>query len=284
MCSCNGERAKTVGVPFVNLYIRMTDRCQANCPFCVFHNDKSTEKFDLYKLYYCLSNILQEARVSKIAFTGGEPTFYMSEFLEALRIVRELAPTTHVTVNTNGTALTKLMEPETLSMINCVSVSRHHQSDEINAKLFRMDTHPSENKIIEEFPDKLKLHLRCNLISDKVNGVRGPDDIKKYIDFYDELGVMDFGFVSLMRVNKFCRELYVDPLTPGQLKKYPDFRLSAARKRGKTCSCYNYLVKTDAGNLVRVYSRADNDVENCDSMLVYDVNRLKIGFNGEVLK
>jgi molybdenum cofactor biosynthesis enzyme MoaA len=283
-CTLNGSQRKAKDLPYVNVYIRMTDRCDANCPFCAFHSNLFKEKFDLYKLYYCLNNIKEHVYVNKIAFTGGEPTYYMSEFLDALTTVRELFPTTHVTVNTNGVNLLRLMEAETLGMINCVSLSRHHQSDEINTALFRISSPPSENKIIEEFPDKLKLHLRCNLISGKVNGVCGPAEVKKYIDFYDEFGVMDFGFVSLMKVNKFCQDLYVDPLTPGQLKKYPDFRLSATRKRGKTCSCYNYLVKADSGNLVRVYSRADNDVENCDSMLVYDVNKLRVGFKGEVLK
>lgn len=111
-----------------------------------------------------------------------------------------------------------------------------------------------------------------------------PEEVKQYIDFYDNIGVMDFGFVSLMGVNRFCRDLYVKPLTPTSLKEHPEFRLTATRTSGKTCECYSYLVRAGSGNIARVYSRSDNEAENCDSILVYDVNKLRVGFKGSIIR
>ena len=52
-CSFNGEPGNPIDVPYINLYVRLTNVCQAKCPFCEFHG-KDEHKFnvDKFLLYY----------------------------------------------------------------------------------------------------------------------------------------------------------------------------------------------------------------------------------------
>ena len=44
-CSFNGDFTEKTK-PYINLYIKITDICQANCPFCVFHKENH-QKFNI---------------------------------------------------------------------------------------------------------------------------------------------------------------------------------------------------------------------------------------------
>lgn len=52
-----------------------------------------------------------------------------------------------------------------------------------------------------------KIHLTCNLIRGIVDSEKA---VIAYLEKAKSLGVYDVGFVSLMKVNKFCEDNHVD--------------------------------------------------------------------------
>ncbi len=269
-CSLNGG-AKEKNNPYVNLFVRTNDACNANCSFCEFHK-KETKEFDIYKFYYILDYLKnKKVYVNKINFTGGEPTLYWDNLVRIVKMAKNKHPRSYLTLNTNGFNLERI--EEIISILNSVSVSRHHYDMDKDKIIFKTNNFIS-NKKIANFPNKNKLHLRCNLIKGYIDN---EIEIKKYIEFFSDLGVIDFGFVSLMLLNDFCKENFVD-------FKDLDIKFSVSKERTEEliqCSCRNFLYTTEKGNMVKLYSRWLGNCNANYSTLVYDVDTLTYGFGGE---
>ncbi len=214
----------------------------------------------------------REISINKINFGGGEPTL---DFNIVKNILPHLNPSTYVTVNTNGFNLD--IFKSVIDKISCISLSRHHYDDATNNKIF--GTAVASLKEIGEFDEKKKLHLRCNLIKGFIDS---QDEAIKYIDALSSVGVFDFGFVSLMKINKFCEDNFIDYNT-FDFDKTNRTRTCYTQERKGICNCKNFLYYTNGGDLVKMYSRVNHDVLFEASNLVYDIDKLKQGFNGEVV-
>lgn len=268
-CSMNGKKPVKID-PYVNLYLNITDVCQANCEFCEFHKS-SSRKFSVEKFKIVMKELKErKIPINKINFSGGEPTLELDLIEEVLSLIEDQV---YITINTNGIYLNKISKSKLLEKISCVSLSRHHWKDKQNEEIFKSHQ-VAKYKDIKFFSDKSKLHLRCNLIK---NYIFDDAMIRKYVEEMSNSGVYDFGFVSLMKINDYCNENFIDS---SRLRFDFRSREISNQKRLGVCSCKNYLQYSSDGNLVKLYSRINNDVNFDANTLVIDLDTIKQGFNG----
>jgi sulfatase maturation enzyme AslB (radical SAM superfamily) len=216
-------------------------------------------------------------RINKVAFTGGEPASKFDELKSAIIQVSKLLPKTDITINTNGINLYKFTE-KLLKKISVIALSRHHYNDKENYRIFRTDRIPSF-KNIKDFPNKKKIHMRCNLIKGFVDN---KESLVKYIDYFSDIGITDFGFVPLFLLNDYCRDNFI-PYEETGIDSLPNSRVVRSWTYDD-CHCKNYIAYTEKGNLVKYYARSNREPGTCESTVVYDKDRLRVGFNGEVIE
>jgi molybdenum cofactor biosynthesis enzyme MoaA len=267
-CSFNNSSPQKID-PYCNLYIRMTDNCQANCKFCTYHSPK-TPPFDFNKFEDVLKYLKEKkVKINNINFTGGEPALYFDELQKTIAMIRVNYPKSPITVNTNGFNLDKIHQ----LVVDAISLSRHHYDDKKNQEIFGTDLVPNLKDL-----DLSKVHLRCNLIKGYIDS---QEELIKYIDEFAKFGGWDFGFVSLMPLNVYCKKHFIDY----SLLKFEETigTKLAYFQTYPNCSCKNFIHYTKRGELAKVYSRNNENYSGCDSSLVFNVNELKIGFNGAVL-
>ncbi|MCK9476554.1 MAG: hypothetical protein M0R46_11575 [Candidatus Muirbacterium halophilum] len=115
---------------------------------------------------------------------------------------------------------------------------------------------------------KLKAQIKC-------------DCGKLSTDWSASIRCDDVGFVSLMKINDFATEQFVDfekiDLVSDKFHKIKEWKYKDC------CKCNNYLYLTGDGNVVRVYSRCNMKQMVSISNLVFDGENLKTGFLGEVI-
>ena len=273
-CNFNDHVGEKIKVPYVNLYVRITDYCQANCPFCTFHGAPNT--FNGYKFLYTLMRLRKQIKINKVSFTGGEPTVMMPMINLLLKEVKEMDKDIFTIVNTNGYRLNDL----DTDYIDSIALSRHHYSDTANDRLFGNVTSIPSLKTLEKFKHKEKVHLSCNLIKGEIDSV---DECYNFISLMGKRGFTDIGFVSLMPNNQWSKDHFVD-FSAINLNWMKDTFNSTNWSKGTACKCSNFLTSLDDGTIVKSYARYYADREECEGMLVYDADeKLKNGFCGEVI-
>ncbi len=271
-CQFNDEPIRDIK-PYINLYIRLTNNCQANCKFCEYHShDKQV--FDLNKFKKVLSYLQENnIRVNKINFTGGEPAFDLNILDIVYGTIKATHPYVELTINTNGFNMDKVFEN---FYFEYYALSRHHYSDDKNKEIFGASV-PSFDEI-KKYSDRDNIHLRCNLIKGYIDS---KEEIITYIEKFSDIGIIDFGFVSLMQLNQYCIDNFID-YNVTQFDVIENMKLNFQQKTNG-CSCKNYLYSTRNGNIVQLYSRFNEDYTNQYNTLVFDVNKLTVGFGGEVI-
>lgn len=273
-CSLNGLSQEN-NDPYVNLYVRVTNHCQMSCPFCEFKNNKDDTKFDFYKFYYVLSEIVKKVPINKISFTGGEPTLdlLLNRYLEC---AKSICPNSFVTINSNGYNMDKI----DFRYVDSLALSRHSVSDiQLRNELFLGNS--VTNDFLAKFSKakKSKVHISCNLIKGYVDS---PETMYEFISHYSSLGFHDFGFVSLMDVNEYCTDRFVD-FSSVNIESMPHTIKSRSYNFESSCRCANYLCYTDDGEVNQLYARYYCDRKKSQPCLVYDINCLKQGFTGDVI-
>lgn len=271
-CSFNNEPVCAIK-PYINLYIRLTNGCQASCKFCEYHSqDKQT--FDLKKFEKTLYHLKENnIRINKINFTGGEPTLDLNILSIIYSIIKKTYPHVELTINTNGYKIDEIFEN---FYFEYYALSRHHYDDNKNKEIFGVNV-PSFNDI-KKYSLNDNIHLRCNLIKGYIDS---KEEVVNYIEKFANIGIMDFGFVSLMQLNKYCIDNFIN-YNITQFNTVKDMKLNFQQKT-EGCSCKNYLYSTKNGNLVQLYSRFNEDYINQYNTLVFDVNKLTSGFGGEII-
>ena len=281
-CMLNGKARMQAKEPYVNIYVRVANDCQANCKFCEFKNI-GPGKFDIDKFRKVLTTIRNEVRITKISFTGGEPTINLKLLKKCLNIVKEIDPTIFTITNTNGLRLVELTDIETLDNI---SLSRHHYRDAEHARIVGT-TQIASAKTLKTV-NKDKIHLSCNLMRGHIDSLAR---VKKYLEHAARLGIYDVGFVGLMKVNQYCNQHYVPfPYLDRSLFD-PDIICNKIwqRKEGEktVCKCRNLLYLPSFGNrVVAFYYRERCKHKACSTVdrdLYFDGQTLKKGFYGKPL-
>jgi MoaA/NifB/PqqE/SkfB family radical SAM enzyme len=273
-CALDDNPPSKIFSPYINLYVQITNNCNAGCAFCCNQN-KNNFIFDIDKFYKVIEEILKTVDIRKISFTGGEPTLYMPFLSKALHFVKEISPDTFTVINTNGSNLVKVGELS--DVLNSVAVSRHHYNDEINEKIFGSSLVATSDDL-KQFPHKEILHLSCNLMKDYIGN---EEEIYKYLEFADSVGCDDVGFVTLMKINNYCEQQFIN-FADLNLKN-DNMYVSKNWNNNGNCKCRNYLYVADSTNVIRVYSRYYVKQNNCESNLVFNGQYLRQGFIGKII-
>lgn len=274
--------------PYVNLFIQLDNRCNANCPFCVYHGEE-VRGFDVEKLGRIIKYLSTEYHIGKLNFTGGEPTIDLVKFREVVDCSKENIDWSwkpEVTLNTNGLHLLDVLDYS--DYFDCLGLSRHHYLDDVNREIFGCNNFADRETIVEfqnHVENKNLLQLRCNAIKGYIdNSV----EIEKYLNHAIDMGVYDCGFVTLMYVNDYCLEHQIDfyemlkglnnTLKVNGFKRYLDLE-----KTNQVCECGNYVYTNNRGEFCKFYNRYFCNHNLTDGQLVYDGENLRFGFGGPVV-
>lgn len=234
-----------------NLSIHVTDKCNADCGFCIAHlrylNDGlvylKPEMRDDDKYYQRLDEVLNLTKYinPSVSITGGEPTVnrklpYILDILSSHDVRKR-------TITTNGTGLFyKAKDNKTVLdaladyKLEHLNISRAHFDSKINADIMVMKEHLMPDGRLEEIIQEAKLkgiktRLSCALLK---NGISKTEDVMKYIEWSLKLGVDNVIFRQLMqfeqnkvepgRIPNYCIEEEVD-LNPlwNEFDKNKDF-------------------------------------------------------------
>lgn len=275
-CGLNGTAGVELTDYYINMYVVLTRNCNVSCKFCTFC--KNGVGFDILKFEEIIKEVTKEFKLGKVSFTGGEPTLNIEDLKSALQILKRYAPYVFTSVNTNGTNLREL---EDILDLDNIALSRHSSLEEENRYLMGVSTKNilSDENILN-FKEKEKLHLSCNLVK---NYVDNSSKIIEYLEFAASMGIDDVGFVSLMPVNDFSKEHFVD-FKSIDFSMYPKVinnkSYSKLESGLEVCRCNNYLYTSKLGGVVAFYSRYVVERDSPSDYLVYEDNKLKQGFNG----
>jgi organic radical activating enzyme len=116
-CGLNNRRHAKITHKYVNIYVKMSDKCQAKCKFCVYHNNNSSFKFNLLKFKQIINKIIDKnIHIHKVAFTGGEPTLDIPLLNKCIHFIKSKSPDAFVSVNTNGLNAHEIEEADSISL------------------------------------------------------------------------------------------------------------------------------------------------------------------------
>lgn len=234
-----------------NFSIFIDDYCNADCKFCVaqlrYEHKKliyKKEKLDYDAYMIQLERVLKEIKLlnPSVSITGGEPTM-SPKILDVIKLVNKYDFRKR-TITTNGSHLLDNIEGKTLiehlieNKYQHLNISRVTEDEELNKKIMRYNSEEGycSNEMIKEILRVTKdtnLHhrLSCLLIKDVIDDV---EKIKRYIDFYQNIGADNFIFRQMMNysedaINKekidYCNENHVElNKIWEEMEKYPVFQ------------------------------------------------------------
>lgn len=218
-----------------NLSIFTDDYCNADCKFCVaqlrFENKgKMYQKCKITndeEYFNRLEEVLKYLKPlnPSVSITGGEPTksYRLPRILELINKygLRKR------TLTTNGSGLLDLMDGKPViqhivdNKFSHLNISRTHYDENINKEIMSYETGYCSNEDIETIvayskANGLRPRMSCVLLKE---GIHTLDDMVKYMEFYQNLGLDNVIFRELMRFSddmnndikkKYCNDNRVD--------------------------------------------------------------------------
>lgn len=266
----------------LNLYIKITDACNAKCEFCSNKETKDNGIIDLNKLKEVLIELKNKDLINRIGITGGEPFLKFELLNNILNLIYEVNPRAMVTINTNGYNLRNILKLDNIDKLEGVHISRHHYDDLINQKIFDLQvaTNKDIEYVINNVKNKKLIRLNCLLMKSNINS---NNEIQQYLEEASKLNIFRVGFVALMPINEYSNKEYIninDVLNTGD--KFLD---SGHYYDYDICECRNGVYIASNGNLVEYYLRMTKNL-SCEysRQLVYTSdNKLKVGFGNDSL-
>ncbi len=262
--------------PFVNLFVKVTNECNAHCLFCsnagCKHGDNS---FNVAKLVAAIQ-LLRESgiRVNRLNITGGEPSV-VQPLIETILLKMEKPEfrDLHLHLNTNG------LLPQSQQLMqhprwDSISMSLHHYDLGKLSELYGC-TIPASALNFAGI-NLQKVNASCNLVAGYIDNA---EEAHKMLDFALDLNIRRIGFVALMKINDFCREHFVD-LEDIHIDDIPHVYFTKSMSRGTDCKCSNYLYNKDL-KVLEIYMRNYANPQYCESSLVYDGQYLRQGFHDD---
>ena len=260
--------------PFVNLFVKVTNGCNARCLFCSNADAKPTNKtFDIDKLEDIVLKLKEQSiKVNRLNITGGEPSVVSSLVENILqRMDGKVFDDIHLHLNTNG-LLPQSQELMRHPRWDSISMSLHHYDIDKLSELYGCKI--PEDAFKFEGVNMQKLNVSCNLIKGYIDN---PEEAHKMLDFALELGIPRIGFVALMKVNDYCKERFID-LEDIHIDTIPHVYFTKSMNRGKDCKCSNYLYNKDL-KILEIYMRNYAKPQYCESSLMFDGEYLRQGFH-----
>ena len=277
LCKLWNEEPGTM-VPQANLYVRVTNTCNAHCKFCEYHG-KQTE-FNIEKFEKALEDLRDRGIVGKIQITGGEPST-VANLYDIVNLIRAYFPDRFIGINSNGYDLLRLIEVKDL--VDNFAISRHHYDENVNSQIFDCNTVPLDNKlrVFIDIVGKDKIHFSCNLIKNYIDNI---NEVKKYLDWVSSIGGNDVGFVTLMDINDFCKENQILFDNIGLENSYGIYKYREYTKCDNCCKCANYMYHCrETNQIVDIYGRFVINSSGSTGLISFDGQNLRAGFNGEII-
>ena len=276
-CQLDELTPQKISEPYINIYVTITNFCNANCEFCCNANNKYNGiSFNFEKFKKVVQEINSNVKINKCSFTGGEPTIQLDNLKKCLNLIKNTNSEIFTVINTNGTNIDELIN--LLPLIDSISLSRHHYNDDVNAEIFHNISVPN-TKDIFNFPNKTKLHLSCNLIKEHIGNIK---EVIKYLEWASTTGCNDVGFVSLMSINEYCKNQFVDFNTLN-FEEIDNVFITKNWNYQNLCRCRNYNYIANNAEIIDVYARYYVNPQYSGNALVFDGQNLRLGFNGEII-
>jgi len=279
-CGFLGRKPIKIDEPYLNMYT-MFKGCNAKCEFCSYM-DKA-KKFNIDKYKEVLEYVVKNVKLKKFNLTGGEPTLNYDLFKEVYDITNSLLDKrTELTINTNGINLHKLVEDKSISdRVNCISLSRHHYLNESNNDIFGVDLITNEE--IKSLQKKMKkkdtITISCNLIKGYIDS---KGEVHKFLDLVADMGIEVVGFVSLMSINEYCEDNFINFNRLGLKSKL--FTMTKEFKHKDICRCNNYMyISEKYDKIIRVYYKNTYKPEFTTGIISFDGENLVNGFSDEII-
>jgi len=122
-CHCSDNAPKF-------LQIKMNNRCNGNCWFCIDKNNLAPQKMNVDKM---ISATLSEEEYQVVSITGGEPFLDFDVLLTLLKGIRPYKK--EIIVNTNGSIISKDKVEKLNSLVDELRIALHHYDEEINSSI-----------------------------------------------------------------------------------------------------------------------------------------------------
>ncbi len=274
-CKYFENDAQEVEEPYALLYVRQKG-CNAKCLFCEYQDDAQT--FNEDKFYKILEELEDKVRVKKVAFSGGEPTLHLDKLSRIIKKTRTVLPGAYIVVNTNGVNLKEVFKDKSLiGIIDNFSISRHHYDDDKNNEIFGTKTISSEDlrKLRKNIRKKSIFHLSCNLVKGYIDS---KEEIFKFLEYSNYMKIKSVGFVSLMPINDFCKDNFIDFNGLDLLDE--NFRMTTEWTYEDICKCNNYVyIPKNYERIIKVYYKNTYKPECININLNFDGENLTNGFS-----
>jgi len=260
--------------PSANIFVKVTNGCNAKCKFCSNSNTLLTpSNFDLQKLLAIVKEFQDNGiKINKISITGGEPSL-VSELVENILLEFSKAENKHIHLhlNTNG------IHQQSKRIIqnprwNSISISVHHYNLDTLSEIYQL---PISDKAFDyKGVDKNIMNISCNLIKGYIDS---SEEVHKMLNFAIEHDFPRIGFVSLMKVNQYSIENYVD-FDDISFESIPNVYFTKSMNRGLDCKCSNYLYTKEL-KILEIYGRNYINYKNSESSFIYNGQNLIQGFH-----
>lgn len=267
----------------INLYIKINDGCNAKCKFCSNSGMQDRGKIDLVKLEYVLKYFNERQLLNRISITGGEPMLKIDLLNDVTNLIYKVIPNATVTINTNGYNLRKVVELDVIDKIEGIHISRHHYLDNINEEIFGTKVASIEDikYVMDNLKNKKLLRLNCLLMKNNIDKI---EEVVNYLEFASKLEIFRVGFVSLMKINDYSKENFInfndvfkkEIMNPKTFIHFYDSNI---------CECINGVYISKKGKFTEWYARMTKEL-NCEytRQFVYTSNnRLTTGFGKEII-
>jgi molybdenum cofactor biosynthesis enzyme MoaA len=268
----------------LHLYIKVTDACPATCSYCGNRGMEDYGNIDIGKLKYVLEHLHSQNRLHGVSISGGEPMLNFNKVNEIINTIVDTTGIRNISISTNGHNIKKILDFDNVDKLESVHISRHHYSDEVNKQIFGVNTaNVSDIRyVIERLKNTKLLVLNCLLMKKYINNLV---EVKRFLDFAGELNVFKAGFVSLMKVNDFSIDNFIN--FNEIFNNLDECFLRANHFYDQhICECCDGIYYSEKnGTLTEFYARMTKEL-NCDytRQLVYTSdNRLTTGFGKESL-
>lgn len=267
----------------LDLYLKITDICNAKCAVCSNKGNESLENIDLSKLKYVLEYLYNKNVLNRVAITGGEPFLNIQKLNNVVNTIYEANNKAIVSINTNGYRLNEASQLDNIGKVREIHLSRHHYLDKENDEFFKIKT-ATINDIVKasEKLNKDAIKLNCLIMKQFIYNLK---EVKNYLEMASKLGISLVRFLSLMALNDESIKNFIDI---NEVFKEQDEDMIATEHNYdcKLCECLHGLYCGDNGKLVRYWARKTKEPEfdGYIRQLVYSSdNQLMSGFSGKSL-
>ncbi len=262
--------------PSVNLFVKVTNGCNARCAFCSnMGNNPSNSEFDHSKLWRIVDELQsKKIFVNRVNITGGEPAVVptvVNRILE--QASNDQYRDIHLHLNTNG-LLPSSQELMRHPRWNSISMSLHHYDREVLSEIYGVKIPVSAFSF--DGVNRDIVNASCNLIRGYIDCNA---EVEKMLKFAISFGLPRLGFVSLMKVNDYCKDHSVD-FDEINFAAIPHLYFTESRNRGADCKCSNYLFNHNS-RILEVYMRNYANPNYCESSLMFDGQFLRQGFHND---